>query len=74
MQINVTYLPQSEEVEVRGHDCLEDGHVMEETEFANEYIVWTHGNPDVEHIYSYGLVCKYCDYVEEDEDDEYPDD
>lgn len=74
MNINVKHIPQTDEIEVRGHDCLEDGHVLEETEFINEYIVWDKGNPDVDHTYAYGMACKYCDYLEAEDDYEYGED
>lgn len=74
MNINVTYIPQEQEIEVLGHDCDFDGHILEEVEFDDNTLEWDGNKYDLTaRPTEYGLGCKYCDYQEIYEGDDYED-
>jgi len=69
--INVKYIPLEEKVWISDHDCLEQGHVLEDVVFDPNTVAWNGSMYDVTSFPErYGKKCKYCDYQEYDEYDE----
>jgi len=73
--INVKYIPQEEKVWINGHDCLEQGHILEDAVFDPNTVAWNGSMYDVTSLPDIsGRECKYCGYQEyDDEGDSYED-